>query len=197
TRLALAQDDRATAEAAVQLLQPTDESTPDVVIAARCCRAMVADDTAGLLDAARDYGELGFRLHRGIALEEAAVRLARFGDLAAARTALNDAVRTYAAMGATWDVRRTGARLRSLGVRLGPRTVHRRTTTGWDALTPSEERIARLVAQGLSNPDIAGKLLLSRNTVQTHVSHILRKLQLHSRIELVREVANHGGTKAS
>ena len=58
-------------------------------------------------------------------------------------------------------------------------------------MTPSESRIARLVAQGLSNPDIAAELQLSRNTVQTHVSHILSKLQMRSRLELVREVALH------
>jgi DNA-binding NarL/FixJ family response regulator len=46
--------------------------------------------------------------------------------------------------------------------------------------------IAGLVAQGRSNPDIAAELMLSRSTVQTHVSHILAKLSARSRAEIVR-----------
>jgi DNA-binding NarL/FixJ family response regulator len=41
-----------------------------------------------------------------------------------------------------------------------------------------------MVAAGRSNPDIAAELMLSRRTVQTHVSHILRKLALTSRAEV-------------
>ena len=43
--------------------------------------------------------------------------------------------------------------------------------------------------EGLSNPEIATKLLLSRRTVATHVSHILRKLGVNSRIDIAREAA--------
>ena len=76
-------------------------------------------------------------------------------------------------------------------MRRGPRSAHRRESTGWGALTASEQRIALLVGQGWSNPDIAAELMLSRHTVQTHVSSILSKLQLVSRIEIVRAVAEH------
>ena len=41
------------------------------------------------------------------------------------------------------------------------------------------------------NPDIAAHLLLSRRTVQAHVSHILDKLEVHSRIEIARTAASH------
>ena len=47
-------------------------------------------------------------------------------------------------------------------------------------------KIAYLVGDGRSNPDIAAELLLSRNTVQTHVSHILAKLGAQSRAETIR-----------
>jgi DNA-binding NarL/FixJ family response regulator len=40
-------------------------------------------------------------------------------------------------------------------------------------------KIAAFVEDGLSNPEIAGRLLLSRRTVATHVSHILKKLDVH------------------
>ena len=45
----------------------------------------------------------------------------------------------------------------------------------------------------MSNPQIAAQLFLSRRTVQTHVSHILAKLDLHSRIDIAREAGNRGG----
>jgi DNA-binding NarL/FixJ family response regulator len=51
--------------------------------------------------------------------------------------------------------------------------------------------VARLVAHGLSNPAIAGALFVSRATVKTHVSHILRKLALDSRVQLASWVAAH------
>ena len=58
-----------------------------------------------------------------------------------------------------------------------------------DSLTPTEARIADLVSQGLSNPNIAEQLFLSRRTVQTHVSHLLMKLELRSRVDIATESA--------
>jgi DNA-binding NarL/FixJ family response regulator len=47
-------------------------------------------------------------------------------------------------------------------------------------------KIAYLIEAGKSNPDIAADLFLSRNTVQTHVSHILSKLSVRSRVDIAR-----------
>ncbi len=47
------------------------------------------------------------------------------------------------------------------------------------------------MARGRSNPDVATELFLSRNTVQTHVSHILAKLGARSRAEIISEVLHH------
>jgi non-specific serine/threonine protein kinase len=58
-------------------------------------------------------------------------------------------------------------------------------------LTARELEVARLVADGLSNPAIATALFVSRATVKTHVSHILRKLALDSRVQLASWVAAH------
>jgi len=55
--------------------------------------------------------------------------------------------------------------------------------------TPTETKIARLVADGRSNPEIAAELLLSRNTVLTHVSHILGKFGARSRMEIAASAA--------
>jgi DNA-binding CsgD family transcriptional regulator len=69
------------------------------------------------------------------------------------------------------------------------RSGARRPATGWAALTPTEEKVAYLVGDGLSNPEIGARLFLSRYTVQVHVSRILAKLQVRSRVEVAGEVA--------
>ena len=61
----------------------------------------------------------------------------------------------------------------------------RTTTVGWDALTPSELDVARLVADHLTNPQIAERLFISVNTVKTHLTHIFTKLDISSKSELV------------
>jgi DNA-binding NarL/FixJ family response regulator len=59
-------------------------------------------------------------------------------------------------------------------------------------LTEREVEVLRLVAKGLSYKEIAERLVLSHRTVQNHVQNTLGKLQLHSRIELVRYAIERG-----
>jgi DNA-binding NarL/FixJ family response regulator len=59
-------------------------------------------------------------------------------------------------------------------------------------LTERETEVLRLVAKGLSYKEIAERLVLSHRTVQNHVQNTLGKLQLHSRIELVRYAIEQG-----
>ena len=192
-RLALAAGDRDLARAAVAAAEAdaATEPLPRWILAARRARAVLDGDPGALIAVAKEYRTGQAPLPLGQTYEEAAALLAAVGDINRARTALSDAVRTYLTLGAGWDVRRADARLRVFGIRRGPRTVRRRPATGWDALTPPELRVAGLVADGRSNPDIAAEMLLSRRTVQTHVSSILAKLGFGSRIEIAREVERH------
>jgi DNA-binding CsgD family transcriptional regulator len=190
-RLALTVGDRATAEAATARCEAEAQATPTRGNRASAghCRALLAADPAGLLAAAEAYDRAGLPLCRGQALENAAVLLAQRDGPAAAHGAHAQAVGIYTELGAAWDVLRADSRLRPLGVRRGSRGPRRRPRTGWDALTPTELKLAELVAEGRSNPDIAAELFLSRRTVQTHVSHILAKLGANSRIDIAHEVS--------
>lgn len=60
----------------------------------------------------------------------------------------------------------------------------RRPAFGWDGLTPTELLVTELVAEGLTNPQIAERLIVGRATVKTHVSNVLRKLDLTGRTQI-------------
>jgi DNA-binding CsgD family transcriptional regulator/tetratricopeptide (TPR) repeat protein len=194
-RLALTVGDADLAHAAVATAESDAKAQPlpQRLAAARFARAVLDADAPTLLDLADGYRHGHAPLAAGQSAEEAAVVLAKAGDRPGARSAGALAVAAYRELGADWDIRRADARLRQFGVRRGPRTRHRRPATGWAALTPTERRIAELVGHGRSNPDIAAELLLSRRTVQTHVSSILTKLGFASRVEIVREAARRAG----
>jgi DNA-binding NarL/FixJ family response regulator len=95
-----------------------------------------------------------------VAITEARAALADFERLPAARQADE-----------------AGALLRTLGapVRTGPKGV--------GALTKRETEVLRLVGAGLSNPEIAARLFITRKTVETHVGNLLAKLGLRNRAE--------------
>jgi DNA-binding CsgD family transcriptional regulator len=59
-----------------------------------------------------------------------------------------------------------------------------RPSTGWASLTPTELEVVGLTIDGLTNPQIAARLFMSRNTVKTHLSHVYAKLGVANRIEL-------------
>jgi DNA-binding CsgD family transcriptional regulator len=59
-----------------------------------------------------------------------------------------------------------------------------RVLSGIDALTPAELRVARAVAEGRSNADVAASLFITRKAVEYHLSNIYRKLQISGRSEL-------------
>ena len=73
----------------------------------------------------------------------------------------------------------------------GVRGERRRPATGWDSLTATERRVAALVAEGRTNPEIAAALIMGRATVKTHVSNILDKLGLANRTQIATESLRH------
>jgi DNA-binding CsgD family transcriptional regulator len=148
----------------------------------------LAEYTQGLTAAAR--GDAGATLHLEAAVtgfgrlalpfEEARARL----DLARVLTSLQPglalveartALRLFQTLGADREADAATSVLRALGVsgHTGPR--------GTGTLTAREEEVLALLGQGLANSDIAGRLYLSRRTVEHHVSNILAKLGLTTR----------------
>jgi DNA-binding CsgD family transcriptional regulator/tetratricopeptide (TPR) repeat protein len=171
-----------------------DSEIPHRQADALYCRALLDHDAAGLLAAAERYGEASRPLQRAKALEAAAEHFLDADDRTQARAAFTYAVEVYTALDAAADVARLQAAFRAHGIRRGPHAKHRRARNGWESLTATEIKIATLVEEGLSNPEIAAKLLLSRKTVATHVSHILKKLDVNSRTDIARESALRGLT---
>jgi DNA-binding CsgD family transcriptional regulator len=153
------------------------------------CRGLLDADPAPILEAAKLLREAGLTPAHGNALEDAAELFARAHDTSRARTTLVEALNVYEELGAAWDARRATSRLRANGVRLRTVAGGRRAASGPESLTGTERKVADLVAEGLSNPDIADRLNLSRRTVESHVSRILAKLGAASRVE----VKNHLG----
>jgi predicted ATPase/DNA-binding NarL/FixJ family response regulator len=71
------------------------------------------------------------------------------------------------------------------------RGEHAGAAHGWASLSPVERQVTELASHGLSNPDIARELFISRNTVKAHLSHTYAKLGVTNRIELARLTARH------
>lgn len=62
----------------------------------------------------------------------------------------------------------------------------------YHSLTPREREILKLIAEGYTNEEIADLLARSVKTIETHRAHLMEKLDLHDRVELVRYAIRHG-----
>jgi DNA-binding CsgD family transcriptional regulator len=125
------------------------------------------------------------------AREDAASVLALAGRTSEAIALLGEALERYDLVGATAWAARVDASLRRLGVRRGARGERRRPATGWASLTPTELAVSSLVANGLTNKEVAGRLFLSPHTVNAHLRHVFAKLGVVNRAGLAAEAARH------
>jgi len=144
-------------------------------------RALTTGDWAGFDAALTQHRAWGNRF------EEARTRLL-YGEAlrrakrrAQAREQLSAAISSFSAVGARIWERRAREELRAAGARL-PREA------SGGALTAQEQRIAALVAEGLSNKEIAARLVLSTKTVEGHLRNLFEKLGVTSRTQVAREL---------
>jgi DNA-binding CsgD family transcriptional regulator len=161
-------------------------------IALRVAGSVAAEPDEGialLREAVSVLDGVGAELERARAEAELGSALRAAGDKEAAVDLLRAALDRAGRCGAAPLEQRVRDELRSAGVR--PRRTAR---SGVDALTPSERRVAELVAQGLGNSEIAQALFVTRRTVEYHLTHAFRKVGVSSREELADAV---GATSAA
>lgn len=188
-RIAHRSGDTALADAITDALADIPAPVPDarlgpIGLARALCAGEPVTIAAAAANCALDARDRGDVIVEAEGWEEAACAAATIGDKPAAREYARSALLLTQNMSATALSARITSRVRALGLRLDARAVKDRPRTGWDSLTRTEVTITELIAAGLNGAEIAQKLYISQRTVQTHVSHVLAKLGLRTRVEL-------------
>jgi DNA-binding CsgD family transcriptional regulator len=185
-RVALAAGDRERAEAiaaAVTGIYLRNPGIPVFRASAEHARGVLESDQACLEQAVRSHDD---PWARASAEEDLGVLCAAAGGRDDAVRHLGAALDDYLATGAERDMARIRRRLRRLGVRPRHWTSAKRPPTGWDSLTDTDRSVSNLVAQGLTNQQVADQLFISVHTVAFHLRQVFSKLGIRSRVELAR-----------
>jgi DNA-binding CsgD family transcriptional regulator len=173
---------------AASLRSQLNPSLPTLEAVASHSRGLVDQSQNDLAKAVTLYDKGPRPLALASALEDLGVVTVESGATGEGVDALTHALSLYAGAGATWDAGRVRQRLRRLGIRR--RLVSaQRPEQGWSAMTDSETAVARLVAEGLTNREVAERLFISPHTVSGHLRNIFTKLGVRSRVDLARIAA--------
>ncbi|MEU8217264.1 AAA family ATPase [Micromonospora taraxaci] len=186
-RLLLRSGRRERAEAAVDRLEhELRRHDGAAVVAAALChaRGLLNSEPELLLEAVDLYTPDERLLLRARVAEDAGTVVIH-GDRDRGLSLLTSALDQWEAIGANRDAARVRGLLRRQGVR---RRAPNRPQAGWAGLTESETRVARMVAQGWTNRQIAEELFLSPHTVSSHLRHAFVKLGVRSRVELTHRM---------
>jgi DNA-binding CsgD family transcriptional regulator len=175
------------AAAAASAARRGDLSAVASVLEARLARLRGEGPDAAALEAAIEcFSELGLVLEEGDARVELARALAGTHPAVAVEHA-RAALRTFDSLGAARHADEAAALLRELGApgRQAPRTKA--------ALSSRERQVLDLLGCGLSNPEIAERLVISPRTAEHHVRNVLSKLNLRNRAEAAAYAVRRGG----
>ncbi len=186
--IALASQDEELAAHAAAAAQIRARLNPDIrslAAAAAHARGLLENSQEGLAQAVGLYESGPRPLALAGALEDLGIATVDGGDTAEGVEVFGRALELYAQAGAAWDAGRLRGRLRALGVRRRL-VAAQRPARGWAAMTDSELAVARLVAQGFTNREVAERLFVSHHTVSGHLRHVFAKLDVNSRVELTR-----------
>lgn len=168
------------AESALDVARPLGTARPlGVALSAAGQIAGGEQGIALLTQAVAVLAQSPARLDHADALVALGSVLRRAGRLMAARQPLREGLEIARSCDATPLAERAHQELLGTGTR--PRKM---LHGGPDALTPAEQRVAAMAAEGLTNRQIAQKLALSTRTVETHLAHSYTKLGVNSRQQL-------------
>jgi DNA-binding CsgD family transcriptional regulator len=190
-RATLGADEREWASAVVKTAAGLAADNPSLAAlrtAALHARGLYEDNIEALRSAALDHRD---PWAAASATEDLAVALTRDDQDSGIRH-LDEALTRYQECGALWDAARVRRRLRGLGVQRRHWQHSGRPFTGWDSLTKAERSVADLVAQGLTNRQVARQMFVSPHTVSYHLRQVYRKLGIHSRIDLALQKGSAG-----
>jgi DNA-binding NarL/FixJ family response regulator len=148
------------------------------------CRGVLCDARgnhdaalAAFAAALRAYAELPVPLERGRTMLALGAMERRTRKLKQARHTLQDGLAIFEELGAKLWAEQARSELARIGGR----------ASAGDELTPSEQRVAELVAQGKTNKEVAAILVVADRTVESALTQIYRKLEVRSRTELARK----------
>jgi DNA-binding CsgD family transcriptional regulator/DNA-binding transcriptional ArsR family regulator len=197
-RIALAAGDRELAESAAADAGRRAELCPGVpsldAIAAHAS-GLLDGDVDKLSEAASLFDRSPRALAHAAALEDLGLARQGEGTADSGIDAFTEALVLFARAGATTDAARLRSRLRALGVRRRVTAVEK-PVKGWAAMTKSELAVTELVADGLTNREVAERLFISPHTVNTHLRQVFAKLEVKSRVDLTRLATERDGDDA-
>ncbi|MDP1821358.1 MAG: AAA family ATPase [Acidimicrobiales bacterium] len=195
-RLAMARGEHDSAAWTVAVAEAAAAAAPTVPSVRQAhlrCAALHRTDPEAA-QAAADLARASPRLAEAAAtLEDTAAVMVAAGQAEAAKEHLLEALATYDALGAAAWASRAASGLRALGVRRGATGPRHRSRTGWASLTTTERSVSCLVAEGLTNREVARRLHLSPHTVNSHLRHVFQKLQVSNRTALAARVLREDG----
>jgi DNA-binding CsgD family transcriptional regulator len=159
------------------------ESPRGIGLALRVEGQIAPDGIERLRDAATLLAGTNARLQHAHALVDLGAALRRANHRSDARDPLRQGLDLADRCGATALEQRARTELAATGAR-----ARRAALTGVESLTPSELRVARLAADGLTNREIAQQLYVTTKTVETHLRHVFQKLDIDKRTQLAAKL---------
>jgi DNA-binding CsgD family transcriptional regulator/PII-like signaling protein len=186
-RTAVRTGDEQVAKETLQLAEDLAQRNPNIATIVGILehiRGLTHRDVQALQRASQILEESPRRFLVGDALADYGEELLSRGHRIAAVAVLERASERFTALGAQCDVDRVAQLLQRAG---GKKSRFKaKPLTGWSSLTRTEQRVAKLIAEGHTNRSAARVLALSANTIATHLRAIFGKLAVNSRVQLTR-----------